>query len=65
MENTTSTETDMWLWRLYREVAQYVHNPNATNEMELLTLVSQYRKEAERQQRASGGDEHEWAMNYR
>ncbi|HGX92382.1 MAG TPA: hypothetical protein ENK35_03610 [Candidatus Tenderia sp.] len=63
MEHNTSTEK--WLWRMYREVAQYVHNPSAANEVELLNLVSQYRKEAEQQNKTASDDEHEWAMNFR
>ncbi len=63
MENSTST--DRWLWRMYREVAQYVHNPSPANELELINLVTQYRKEAEQLDRSSSDDEHEWAMNFR
>ena len=58
------SSTDMWLWRMYREVAEYVHNPSAANEIELINSISQYRKHAEQANIASS-DEHEWAMNFR
>ena len=61
----SNSMTDKWLWRMYREVAQYVHAPTAANEAELLNLISQYRKQVAGTASAANHDEHEWAMDYR
>ena len=54
--------SEEWLWRMYREVAQFVHNPSVTSEAELMSLIAQYRKEQGSEMRSK--DEHEWVMNY-
>jgi len=54
--------TEVWLWRMYREVAQFVHDPSATSEAELMSLIAQYRKEQGPSMHTK--DEHEWVMNY-
>ena len=57
-----SENNEVWLWRMYREVAQFVHNPSATSEAELMSLIAQYRKE--QAPVINNKDEHEWVMNY-
>ncbi len=54
--------TEVWLWRIYREVAQFVHNPSVTSETELMKLLAEYRNE--QQMETTSKDEHEWLMNY-
>jgi hypothetical protein len=36
---------DYWRWRMFRLVAEYIHDPDDTNRMELINLLDAYRQE--------------------
>ena len=60
------TTSDWWMWQMYRQVAQFIHNPCEHSEARLMGLMAEYRARC----RGSGpcrntGDEHEWAMDFR
>ena len=61
MEEKYSTE--WWLWQMYRQVAQYVNNPDAITEAQLRSLIDQYR-EFTRQQGLGLRRGHEWVMDF-
>jgi hypothetical protein len=36
---------DYWRWRMFRQVAEYIHEPDDSNKMKLLSLLDAYRQE--------------------
>ena len=35
---------DYWRWRMFRQVAEYIHAPDDLNKMKLLGLLDSYRQ---------------------
>lgn len=48
--NEEKYSTDWWLWRMYREVAEYVSCPSAEAELRLRSLIGEYRNFCEQKQ---------------
>ena len=42
--NQEQCSNDWWLWRLYREVAEYVNQPSVSGEQEIRALLAEYRE---------------------
>lgn len=55
---------DWWRHELYRHIAHFVHNPGDHTEAKLTALITEFRRQSERQRRRHIPDEHEYAMNY-
>ena len=36
--------TEWWMWKLYRQVAEYLRNPDSAAEAQLFALARAYRK---------------------
>jgi hypothetical protein len=55
---------DWWRYELYRHIAHFVHNPGDHTQAKLTALITEFRRQAERQRLRQISDEHEYAMNY-
>jgi len=59
-----------WLWRIYRQVAEYVHTPDAGRKARINSLLTQYLYLCNQSQQSAGErinrtrDEHEWLMDF-
>ncbi len=61
MEEKYSTE--WWRWQLYRQIADYLHQPNITAQASLNALLQAYRHQHQGLQ-TPPKDEHEWVMDW-
>lgn len=62
MEEKYSTE--WWRWQLYRQIADYLHQPNSSAQASLNALLQAYRQQQQGQQPLPQRDEHEWVMDW-
>jgi len=55
---------DWWRHELNRHIAHFVHNPGDHTQAKLTALITEYRRQSERQQLRQMPDEHEYLMNF-
>jgi hypothetical protein len=55
---------DWWRWKLYRQIADYLHQPTVTGQAAVNALLQTYRDQ-QQPTRPAHQDEHEWVMDWR
>ena len=63
MEEPYSTE--WWRWKLYRQIAEYLHHPSVDGQAAVHTLLQAYRDQQLQPAHSAHRDEHEWVMDWR
>jgi len=53
------------MWKIYKQAADFLHDPSDASEARLKSAISAYRSHHERRRHSAGGDEHQWAMDFR
>ncbi len=54
---------DWWLWRMYRQVAEFVNDPSEENRARLDALTLEYRH-SRLQQRVGLTRDHDWVVDF-
>ncbi len=58
--------TDWWRWKLYRQIADYLHQPSVAGQADVQALLQAYRDQQLSQlPQPPHRDEHEWVMDWR
>lgn len=60
-----SYSMEWWMWRVYKQAADFLHDPNDASEARLKATITAYRSHHECRGDKAAGDEHQWAMNFR
>jgi len=60
-----SCSTEWWKWKVYKQAADFLHDPSDASEARLKSAINAYRSHYEHRRDKAGGDEHQWAMNFR
>lgn len=60
----TPYSTEWWRWKMYRQIAEYLHQPSVQGQTGIHALLQAYRKQRE-PARPQSQDEHEWGLEWR
>ena len=64
MEEPYSIE--WWRWKLYRQIADYLHQPSVEGQAAVQAMLQAYRDQLDSHAlRPPHRDEHEWVMDWR
>jgi hypothetical protein len=57
--------TEWWRWKLYRQIAEYLHQPSVAGQATVQSLLQAYRDQQLQSPQFAPRDEHEWVMDWR
>jgi hypothetical protein len=57
--------TEWWRWKLYRQIAEYLHQPSVAGQAAVQSLLQAYREQQLQSPPSALRDEHEWVMDWR
>lgn len=57
---------EWWRWKLYRQIADYLHRPSVEGQAAVQAMLQAYRDQQQNPApRPPHRDEHEWVMDWR
>ncbi len=57
--------TEWWRWKIYRRIAEYLHDPSFQGQMGIHAMLQAYREQQQSDTATAHQDEHEWGLNWR
>ena len=57
--------TEWWRWKLYRQIAEYLHQPSVAGQAAVHALLQAYRDQQAQPPASNARDGHEWVVDWR